>query len=267
MADVEPEELEWLRSGVFPLGKLSLVVGVPGLGKSFLTLDMAARVSTGTPWPESRDTPNPVGHVLLLNGEDGLADTIRPRLDAAEADVSRITTIEGVQHAAGEPYAIFKLDRDMHPLESLIQRTQPRLVVIDPLSCFLGKVDSHRDAELRGVLAPLADLADRYRCAVVVVSHLNKKQGGQAIERIQGSIGFVGAARAAWLIAKDRSDHERRLFLPVKMNVAKRAKGFAFSIIDGRVHWHSGCVDTGADEALAIHDVERESEGERARFD
>lgn len=265
MADIEPEELKWLRPGVFPLGKLSLLVGVPGLGKSFLTLDMAARVSTGTPWPESQDTPNPVGHVLLLNGEDGLADTIRPRLDAAGANVANITAIEGVQREALEAYGIFKLDRDMRPLEALIEANRPRLVVIDPLSCFLGKVDSHRDAELRGVLAPLADLADRYRCAVVVVSHLNKKQGGMAIERVQGSIGFVGAARAAWLVAKSKSDPEVRWFLTIKMNVAKEARGFAFSIAEGRVEWLDDRVDVYADDALAVQDTERDTEIERAR--
>ena len=102
LSEVTPQRIEWLWPGRFALGKLTLLSGDPGLGKSFVTLDMAARISNGVPWPDSPTVPNPRGSVVLLSAEDDLADTIRPRLDAAGADVERITAIEGVRFYSSE---------------------------------------------------------------------------------------------------------------------------------------------------------------------
>jgi archaellum biogenesis ATPase FlaH len=172
LSEVEPEELDWLWLERVPLGKLTLLAGDPGLGKSFLTLDMAARVSRGEPWPDDPATLQPVGSVILFSAEDDLADTIRPRLDKADADVSRIMAVEGVQWSDAEHdesgVRHFSLENDLPRLEELItENPGTRLVVIDPISAFCGRTDSHKNSEVRALLSPLAQLASKHSVAVV----------------------------------------------------------------------------------------------------
>lgn len=260
MADVVPQPVEWLWPNRIAIGKLSILAGVPGLGKSFATLDMAARVSRGAPWPDAPDVRQEPGGVVLLSAEDGLADTIRPRLDAAGADLERIIVLEAVRAEGenGRPLERgFDLGRDLPALEGAIgQCAGCRLVVIDPLTAYLGGVDSHKNAEVRGMLAPLAALAERYRVAMVLVSHLTKGVGGPAINRVLGSIGFVGAARSAWAVGEDREVRGRRILASIKANLAPDVGGLAYRIapcgVNGgaAVEWEDGPVDMSADEAL-----------------
>lgn len=256
LSDVQPEPLRWLWPGRIALGKVTMIAGDPGLGKSFITLDMAARISTGTPWPDALDQPNPAGGVVLLSAEDDLADTIRPRLDAAAADVSRIVAVRAVQHGEG-PARMFNLATDLEALEQAIRDCGGcRLVVVDPITAYLGKTDSHKNADIRGLLAPLADMASRYSVAIVAVSHLNKNGSGPAMYRTMGSLAFVAAARAVWVVTKDKDDPTRRLLLPVKNNLARDMGGLAYSLqndVDGipRVCWCAEPVNMTADDALS----------------
>jgi RecA-family ATPase len=189
------EQLDWLWPGRIPLGKLTLLAGDPGLGKSFVTLDMAARVSRGSEWPDLPLIEQPSGGVVLLNAEDDLADTIAPRLDQAGADDSQIVAFEGVR--TGRKKRLIALDTDIPRLEEvLINRPNVRLVVIDPLSAYCGGIDSHKNSEVRGLLAQLAVLAHRHRVAVVAVTHLNKSRDKKAVYRAMGSLAFAAAARA-----------------------------------------------------------------------
>jgi len=257
LADVEPQPVRWLWNGRIPLGKLTLLVGDPGLGKSFLSLDIVARTTRGLPWPDDPDSGPPIGDVLLLNAEDDPADTIRPRLDAAGADVRRVHILEGVKYIDPETlkptFSLFNLVRDLDALEGeLKKRPETRLVVIDPVSAFLGATDSHNNAEVRGMLAPLAALAARYGVALVIISHLNKNAALQAIYRATGSLAFPAAARTAWLVAKDQDDEARRLLLCLKNNLAKEPPGLAFRITRGAVEWLPGPVTMTADAALAV---------------
>ena len=262
LADVEPEEMSWLWPGRIPLGKLTLYAGDPGLGKSLTTLDMAARVSTGRPWPDSPSASNPVGGVVLLNAEDDKADTIRPRLDAAEADVSRIFIIESVKHfgigAYSDTESTFCLTTDLQALEQAIRKTDDcKLVVIDPITAYLGGTDSHKNAELRGLLAPLSATAAEHGVAVVAVTHLNKNTGGPAIYRSMGSVAFTAAARAVWAVTKDKDDASRRLVLPVKCNLGPDVMGMAYRIESSEstgapiVLWDSEPVSVSVDDAMA----------------
>lgn len=248
---VAPEEVEWLWPDRVAIGKVSLLIGDPGLGKSFLTIDMAARVSAGKQWPDT-SAVNPAGDVVFLAAEDDLGDTVRPRLDAAGANVKRVFAVQGVMFGrdAKEERA-FTLDGDLSVLEAAI-KTLPecRLVVIDPISAYMGKVDSHNNSEVRGVLGPLKELAERNRVAVLCVSHLNKSSTQSALYRVTGSLGFVAAARSAWLVSKDKEDESRRLFLSVKNNLAAEPPGLAFKIVDGRVEWEPEPVKVRADDAL-----------------
>lgn len=262
LSDVKPENVKWLWAGRIALGKVTLIAGDPGLGKSFLTLDMASRVSTGLGWPDrpgERFTP---GGVVLLSAEDGLADTIRPRLDAAGADTSKIVVLEAVQvigdHGRPAGQRGFDLSRDIPALEMAIQSVEDcKLVVIDPVTAYLGGVDSHKNAEIRGLLAPLSAIAERHRVAMIAVTHLNKSGGGPAIYRAMGSLAFAAAARAAWAVSKDKDDPRRRLFLLIKNNLAPDTGGLAYRIeplgVDGCpvVEWEPDPVIVSADDALA----------------
>lgn len=261
LADVKPEPVSWLWPGRIALGKLTLIAGDPGLGKSFLTLDMAARVSRGWAWPDAPGVATTPGGVVLLSAEDGVADTIRPRLDAAGADVARIVALEAIRSVGDngrESARTFDLSRDLPALESAIRSVEDcRLVVIDPVTAYLGGVDSHKNAEIRGLLAPLGAIAERHRVAVVAVTHLNKSGGGPAIYRAMGSLAFAAAARAAWAVSKDKDDPRRRLLLPIKNNIAPDTGGLAYRIepvgVDGcpAVAWEPDPVNVSADDALA----------------
>ncbi len=260
VCDVQPELLRWLWPGRIPLGKLTLLAGDPGLGKSFVTLDLAARVSSGTSWPDLPLLPNPPGGVVLLSAEDDLADTIRPRLDAAQADAARIVAIQAVRRVlvtgqTRDDY--FDLTQDLPALEAAIaQQPDCRLVIIDPLTAYLGQTDSHKNAEVRAVLARLFELAARHKVAVLAVTHLNKANTLPAIYRAMGSLAFVAAARAVWAVVRDDEDEtgRRRLFVPVKNNLGADETGLAYALEPvgsvARVAWESDPVNIRADDAL-----------------
>jgi len=172
-ADIASKQLHWLWPGRIPLGKLTLLIGDPGLGKSLLTADIASRVSRGTSFPDGAVCES--GSVIFLSAEDDAADTIRPRLDVAGADVFRVHTLDAVrvQLSGGSvTEKAFNLETDCTHLESaLSQHPDVRLIVIDPLSAYLGGTDSHSNAEIRGLLSPLAALAARCEVAVLAVTH------------------------------------------------------------------------------------------------
>jgi archaellum biogenesis ATPase FlaH len=270
LSDVKPETLEWLWPGRIPLGKLTLLAGDPGLGKSFVTLDMAARVSNGSGWPDDCGAKQAAGSVVLFSAEDDLRDTIRPRLDRAGADVTRIIAVEGIRWTDAETAEsgtrCFSLERDLHALEGVIAETaDARLVVIDPISAYCGRADSHKNSEIRGLLAPLAELAARFRLAVVAVTHLSKGGAGKAVYRAMGSLAFAAAARAVWAVAKDQSNPTRRLILPVKMNLSPDPTGLAYSIDDGAVAWEAEPVRMTADDAFSA-EADRERGGESSEW-
>jgi hypothetical protein len=240
LSEVEPERVEWLWEGRIPFGKLTVVDGKPGLGKSTVTTDLAARVSVGKVWPDGTDCR--AGGVVIISAEDGLADTIRPRFDAAGGDPERAVAISTVPDAEGNERQI-AVPYDIPIIESAIERVDARLVIIDPLMAFLSSdVNSHRDQDVRRALAPLARLAEKTGAAIVVVRHLNKATGGSAIDRGGGSIGIIGAARSGLLIAEHPEDETRRVMASVKNNLAAPAPSLIFSLAStengaARVAW------------------------------
>ncbi|MBI4574708.1 MAG: AAA family ATPase [Planctomycetes bacterium] len=271
VADVEAVPVRWTWPGRIPAAKLTLLVGDPGLGKSLLTLYFAAVVSRGALWPGRE--PSEQGAVVILSAEDDVADTIRPRLDAAGADTKVIHALTAIRDGAHE--RVVCLDRDLPAVEATIERagrTAPvRLVVIDPISAYLGDVDSHVNAAVRGALAPLAALAQRTGAAVLAVTHL-RKAPGQAVYRAMGSLAFTAAARAAWGVARDAKDPEgrRRLLLPIKANLAAAPKGIGFRVVaDGagpRIKWDTDPVTADVEDALGGMPP-REGDGEPATTD
>jgi putative DNA primase/helicase len=252
LSEVEPQPVQWLWPGRIALGKLTLLAGDPGLGKSCLSLDLAARVSLGSPWPDDRTSTAPRGSVVLLGAEDGLNDTVRPRLDAMGADTKRIFALQGVKPADEADPRAFNLARYLPALEEAIRAAGDcRLVVVDPITAYLGETDSHKNADVRALLHPLCELADRRGVAVVAVTHLNKGNGAAAMYRATGSLAFVATARAAWLVTRAANDASRRLLLPMKNNLGGDTRGMAFTIRGGVVEWEPEPVPMDADQALA----------------
>jgi hypothetical protein len=228
---------------------------------------MAAIVSTGSAWPVDR-TRCERGNVILLSAEDDAEDTIRPRLETAGADLSRVfildAVVDGFRSDGGELVRQFNLRTDLDRLGRLLAEIgEVALIVIDPITAYLGDTDSHINAEVRALLTPLSELAAKAGAAVVCVSHLNKGGGSEALMRVTGSLAFVAAARAAYVVAKDQEDGNRRLFLPLKNNVGNDQTGLAFTvqgaqvpspaglIETARVVWEAEPVSVSADEAMA----------------
>jgi len=228
-ADVTPEPVEWLWPQRVALGKLTLIGGEPGLGKSQVSIAMAAAVTNGGEFPCGEGRA-PQGNVVILSAEDGVADTIVPRLMAAGADRDRVQVVSAVKDVNGRRG--FNLTADLKLLEQTIAEVgDVRLVVIDPISSYLGpKVDSHVSAAVRHVLEPVSEMAARLRIAIVAITHQPKGTGAAAIHRFIGSIGFVAVSRSAYLVISDPEDKDRRLFLSTKNNLAPQGKGLAFRL-------------------------------------
>jgi hypothetical protein len=255
LACVEPEIVRWIDRGRIPLGKVTVLDGDPGLGKSTLLLDYGARVSTGALMPDGSrgDIAGPAG-VVIMSAEDGLADTIRPRLEAARADCARIGALTGI--GMGSSADRLPTLADVAAIEAAIGRFAAKLVIVDPLVAYLpGRADAHRDSDMRRVLAVLADLAERAGAAIVVVRHLNKRNDtGNPLYRGGGSIGIIGAARSGLLVACDPDDPigNRRVLASTKCNLTVAPPALAFHLDSGsngvaRVIWEGVANHTAGD--------------------
>lgn len=277
LSDVEPERLRWLSRGRLAAGKLTVLDGDPGLGKSTALCDWSARVTRGDPLPDG-EAGAPRG-VVLLSAEDGLADTIRPRLEAAGADLARVVALVTVPDPA-DPTGVGRLPAipdDLPHVERLIRDADAALLIVDPLMAYLGEgVNAHRDQDVRRALAPLAQMAERTGVAVVLVRHLNKAASAHALYRGGGSIGIIGAARCGLLVAADPDDDERRVLAPIKANLARPPASLTFRLAPiagsdvARVEWLGETSHTArslldvpiAEEDRAERDQERGARAE-----
>lgn len=223
-----PQETRWLWEPYIPLGKVTIIQGDPGEGKSTLALQLAAAVSRGCSFPSGDLTGQPQ-YVLYQNAEDGVADTVRPRLDRAGADCRFIMHI----HDAEAPLGIID-----SRFVRLLERVRPALVVLDPLQAYLGSdVDMHRANEVRPVMSALSEMAEEFGCAIVLIGHMNKMQGIKSIYRGLGSIDLTAAARSVLLVAGDPADSDVRIIFQIKNSLAKMAEPAAFSLRDGNFEW------------------------------
>lgn len=248
LSEVQPEAIRWLWKGYLALGKITMWDGDPGIGKSLSTLDIAARVSTGRSMPD--DYPCEKGGVVLITPEDGLADTIQPRLVRAEANLRKILSISEVpvydKETGKELYKRpFTLPDDIPLLRDAIKRMKAKLVIIDPLMSIFSTQNSYKDNEVRAALTPVKMLIEEAGAACVMVRHLTKGGGDNALYRGGGSIAFIGLARLAMLVAKDPTDETRNVLAPIKSNIGKLANNLTYSVVSDEeqgderpyIHW------------------------------
>ncbi len=262
-SEIEAEPIQWLWPGRIAARKLTIIDGDPGTGKSTLTIDLAARVSTGNGFPDGESCD--LGKAILVTAEDGPADTIKPRLEAAGADLKRVVILSPALAASG---AVLELPKDLVSLEENVSRVRATLVVLDPFSAFLsGDVDSYKDQEIRKIMTMLGAMAERSNCAVVLVRHLGKGDKASALYRGLGSIGAIAAARSAFVVAldpTDATDSGRRVFCASKCNLSRLPPALAFNLtVDAqrpvaRIDWCGEPVDISADELLAANDKRQE---------
>lgn len=257
LVHVKPKPIRWLWPRRIPKGELTILDGDPGGGKSLLSLEVAAQVSRGGQLPPDHSIP--CGNVIILNAEDGVQDTIVPRLKAAGADMRRISVLTGIPDKGGErPFA---MPDDLVHLETEILRLRAALVIIDPLVAYFGpKVDSWKDQDVRRALAPLTRTAQQTGTAVLAIRHLNKKVNLAPLYRGGGSIGIIAAPRSGLLLATAPDDPDTHVLVPTKHNLSRRASPLGFRIVPvtipglrgtiPKVEW-LGTVHITPDELLA----------------
>ena len=227
VSQLTPRSLSWLWPGRLALGKLAMLDGDPDLGKSLVTLDLCARLSTGRPFPDGSPSSGPA-NALVFNGEDDGADTIRPRLHALGADLDRVFV---EQADANDGHGPLRLPTDWQRLHQALTQTGARLLVIDPIMAFLDqRILAGSDQSVRQALYPLARIAHAHACTVLLVRHLNKRGGSRSLYRGGGSIAFLGACRSGWLIARDPQAPAQCVLAQVKNNLARPQPSLAYHV-------------------------------------
>lgn len=241
MQDIEVEDIEWLIYPFIPYGKITIIQGDPGEGKTTLVLQIIARLTKGEAIINEK-AKQPI-NVIYQTAEDGLGDTIKPRLLSADADCSKVLVIDDKD----TPLTM----RDVR-LEQAIVETKAKLVVLDPIQGFLGAdVDMHRANEIRPVMKHIAELADRYKCAIILIGHMNKCSMGKSTYRGLGSIDFQAAARSVLIVGRIKDEPEIRVVCQTKSSLAPEAKSIAFRLSKENGFEWIGEYDVTADDLLS----------------
>ncbi|HEX6817065.1 MAG TPA: AAA family ATPase [Ktedonobacterales bacterium] len=225
LSSVQTEPIDWVWQSYVPLGKLTIIDGDGGFGKTLILGDLAARITRGLPMPDG--TRGVSGGVVILNAEDGVEDTLRPRLEAAGADLDRVLILEtavSFDPSGARREAPISLPRDIPTLEKAVKRVGAKAVLIDPMMSFLdGGVDAHKDQDSRAVTRPLAAFAKRAGVALVLVRHISKGGGANPQHRGIASVGWINSARSGLVVGPDPQDPEKRVLALNKTNIAPRS--------------------------------------------
>ena len=248
LSEIAPEEVSWLWKPYIPAGKLTIIRGNPGEGKTMFVMMLIARLTTGKPLPNEPDDAlrEPV-NCIYQTAEDGLADTIVPRLIANEADMKRVSVIDETSTPLSFSDA---------RIEAAIREKQAKLFVLDPLQAYLGAgVDMYRANEVRPQFHALKCIAERTGCAIVLIEHMNKMKGQKAISRGLGSMDITGSARSVLLLTKPKANDPEVYLAPVKGNLASLGQTLVFSVEDNRMYLE-GVSEKSADELVDASSAE-----------
>lgn len=264
MESVKVEQIEWLLYPFIPFGKVTIIQGDPGEGKTTMVLQIIAKLTRGEPIllnkksqkeaqqdseenlkqeVLSQDNPIQPVNVIYQTAEDGLGDTIKPRLLAAGADCSRVLVIDDRE----QPLTMLDVR-----LEEAIMQTKARMVVLDPIQGFLGTdVDMHRANEIRPLMKRVAVLAEKYHCAIILIGHMNKNSNGKSSYRGLGSIDFQAAARSVLIVGRLKDEPETRVMCHVKSSLAPEGRSVAFRLDKETGFQWIGEYDISADDLLS----------------
>ena len=240
MSEIQSQKIEWLWYPFIPYGKLTIVQGDPGDGKTTLILNIAAKVSRGEGLESSMNVSKPI-NVIYQTAEDGLADTVKPRLEKAGADCERILVIDESDKS---------LSMVDERLEQTLLQTKAKMLILDPIQAYLGGgMDMNRANEAREMTKKLGILAEKYQCAIVLIGHMNKAGGNKAAYRGMGSIDFFAVARSVLLVGKIEGEPNLRAVVQIKNNLAEFGHPKAFSLSEDGFTW-IGDYEITADEVL-----------------
>lgn len=239
MADVEAVAVKWLWKPYIPLGKITIIQGDPGEGKTTLALSIAAALTQGEKLPNEAESQAPM-NVIYQTAEDGLADTIKPRLEAVNADCARVLVIDESKE---------ELSMTDERIEKAIQQTGAKLIILDPIQAYIGaNVDMHRANEIRPVMSKLGRIAEEYGCAVVLIGHMNKAAGQKSSYRGLGSIDITAVARSVLIVGKMRDSPSKRIMTQAKSSLALVGKSLLFEINENSELEWKGEVDITAEQ-------------------
>lgn len=240
-SEITPREVEWLWYPYIPYGKITIIQGDPGEGKSTFVINLAAMLTKGKSLPFSDETIEPM-NVIYQNTEDDLEDTVIPRFLYAGGDPDRIFFIDEKEEAL--TFA------DVDKIADAIRKTEAKLIVFDPLTSYIGEdISINLANEVRARFNYLIDIAKETKCAIVIVSHMNKMSGTKALYRTLGSIDIVGSARSCLVIGTSKEDPQVKVMAVQKSNLAEKGAAILFSVGEEMLHW----IDTAevtADELV-----------------
>jgi len=240
MSSIEAEEVSWLWYPFIPFGKLTIIQGDPGDGKTTMVLNIAAKLSKGETFDDHMIGGDPI-NIIYQTAEDGLADTVKPRLESAGADCTRISVIDESDKSLSMA--------DSRIEEALIQ-TKAKLLILDPIQAYLGgEMDMNRANEARDMTKRLGALAEKYKCAIVLIGHMNKASGNKAAYRGMGSIDFYAVARSVLLVGRIEGEPNLRAMVQIKNNLAAFGNSKAFELSEEGFTW-IGDYEITADEVL-----------------
>ena len=240
MSEVQLQEIEWLWFPFIPYGKLTIIQGDPGDGKTNLVLNIAAKLSKGERLDENMNITETV-NIIYQTAEDGLADTVKPRLELAGADCEKIAVIDESEKS---------LSMIDERLEEAIVRTHAKLLILDPIQAYLGGgMDMNRANEARDMTKKLGALAEKYKYAIILIGHMNKASGNKAAYRGMGSIDFFAVARSVLLVGRVEGEPNIRAVVQIKNNLAQFGHPKAFELSENGFKW-LGDYEITADEVL-----------------